>query len=163
LPKVGKEPFYELALLGAALLLPVKSHAQTAPCGLTSMTETVAPVYPPIAKAAHISGTVILLVRFKLDGSVDDTSGLSGPLILERAAVEFVHGWHANLFSGPRECPIVLNFELVHGDSDCDIPPEPARPFERVDLQHVLLRGRVISICDPGGMILRRKHRFLIF
>jgi hypothetical protein len=38
--------------------------AQHEPCGLNKMTETTAPFYPPIAKAARVEGTVILLVTF---------------------------------------------------------------------------------------------------
>jgi hypothetical protein len=153
-----------MLLVCAAIIFPItaSAYAQTAPCGLTSMTEATAPQYPPIAKMAQISGPAILLVRFAPTGEVDHITEISGPPMLLNAATSSVKTWHANAFTGPRECPIVVSFQLSHGTDSCDIPPEPAVPYERVDPQHVILRGRVTPMCDPGAD-LHRKHRFLIF
>jgi hypothetical protein len=126
------------------------------------MTEAAAPQYPPIAKVAHVEGTVILMVRFSSDGSVDHITELSGPVLLRNASVASVKTWQANEYSGPRECPIVLNFQLSYGADTCDTPPEPAVPYERIDPQHVTVRGRMVALCDPGAVITR-KHRFHIF
>jgi hypothetical protein len=146
----------------AGLAVMVTGTAQAQACGLTSMTETTPPIYPPIAKVARIAGPVILMARFRLDGSVDTASVLSGPPLLRTAAAQFVNSWHTNPYTGPRECPIIVTFQLNDTHS-CDIPLEPNVPFERVDWQHVVLRARATVICDPGGMILKRKRRFLIF
>lgn len=144
------------------LAVTPSTHAQTTPCGLTSMTEAAAPQYPPIAKVAHVEGTVILMARFSSSGNVEHITELSGPALLRKASVASVKTWQANEYSGPRECPIVLNFQLSYGADMCDIPPEPPVPYERIDPQHVTVRGRMVALCDPGAVITR-KHRFHIF
>jgi len=86
-------------------------QAQAPPCGITSIVYANELVYPPIAKLAHIDGTVILMVRFSLDGRVENITELSNSnLMLHNAATAFVKSAQANEFSGPRECPIAINF-----------------------------------------------------
>jgi hypothetical protein len=76
------------------------------------MSESVAPVYPAIAKAAHVEGPVVLLVSFKTTGEADTITVVAGPELLRQNAVTFVHGWRANPFTGPRTCPISVDFPL---------------------------------------------------
>jgi TonB family protein len=109
--------------------------AQQNPCGLSKMTETTTPVYPPIAKAAHVEGNVILLVSFKTTGEVDRIDVTSGPKMLERAATDYVKGWHANEYSGPRTCPIVVTFHLLRENE------KATAGFARQDSQHVTLNA----------------------
>ena len=104
-------------------------------CGLTSMTETAKPLYPPIAKAAHIEGNIIMLVTFKLNGAVEKIDVVSGPEMLKAAARIYVQGWHANEYTGPRTCPIIVNFHILH-EGDTTTPT-----FIRQDLQHVTLNS----------------------
>jgi hypothetical protein len=107
--------------------------AQQEPCGLRTMTETAAPFYPPIGKAAHVEGNVILLVAFKTTGEVAEIENVNGPKILQGAAIAYVHGWHANDYTGPRTCPIVIRFRLLpQGDSTTPT-------VVRLDLQHVTI------------------------
>ncbi len=109
--------------------------AQQGACGLSKMTETTTPAYPPIAKAAHVEGNVILLVTFKTTGEVDKINIASGPKMLERAATDYVKGWHANEYSGPRTCPIVITFHLLRENE------KVTAGFARQDLQHVTLNA----------------------
>ena len=51
------------------------------------------PTYPAIAQAARIQGTVLLSVTIAPDGSVRDVSGISGPPLLQAAAVTAVRSW----------------------------------------------------------------------
>jgi hypothetical protein len=117
------------ALIAAALIaLPVQG--QQSSCGLTAMTESIAPLFPAIAKAAHVQGTVVLLVNFSRSGEADSVTVVAGPEMLRKSAVEFVHGWRANAFSGVRTCPIAINYRLQH-ENDKEVPH-----FQRQDLQH---------------------------
>lgn len=61
----------------------------------------VPPQYPPIAKAAKISGVVRLKVTIGTDGSVKDVSVIWGNPILAQAAVDAVRQW--------RYKPVLLN------------------------------------------------------
>lgn len=53
----------------------------------------VSPVYPPVAKAAHIAGLVILHAVISTQGTVTALEVVSGPDILRSAALEAVRQW----------------------------------------------------------------------
>jgi TonB family protein len=57
------------------------------------LTRQVAPVYPPIAKTAHISGTVVLHAIIGKDGTVEDLQFVSGPPLLLKSAMDAVKQW----------------------------------------------------------------------
>ena len=107
------------------------AHAQSANCGLTSIQESTPLAYPPIAKAAHVHGHVVLMASFGQDGTISSVRAISGPPMLYLAAVDFVKSWRANRYTGPRECPVVVHF-LLGAESD-----HPKTAITRIDLQHV--------------------------
>ena len=125
----------KVPVLTAILSLSLSSacFAQQGACGLNKMTEAAAPIYPPIAKAAHVEGNVVMLVNFKISGEVEKIDVVSGPEMLKFAATNYVQGWRANEYTGPRTCPIVVSFRL-HRQGDTTTPP-----VVRQDLQHVTL------------------------
>jgi TonB family protein len=53
----------------------------------------VAPVYPPIAKAARVQGTVSLQALIGKDGQVKELHVISGPAMLQQAAIDAVKQW----------------------------------------------------------------------
>lgn len=58
----------------------------------------VAPVYPPIAVAAHVEGTVLLHAIISGDGDVQELQFVSGPPLLMRAAMDAVRQWKYSPF-----------------------------------------------------------------
>jgi TonB family protein len=52
-----------------------------------------APVYPPIAKAAQVSGDVVISLQVQTDGHVSGLRALSGPAMLQQAAIDAVKKW----------------------------------------------------------------------
>jgi periplasmic protein TonB len=68
-------------------------------------TRNVLPVYPQIAKTAHIQGTVMLHAIIDKDGSIQELQYLSGPPLLMRAAMDAVRQW--------KYSPTLLNGEAV--------------------------------------------------
>jgi periplasmic protein TonB len=68
-------------------------------------TRNVMPVYPQIAKTAHIQGTVLLHAIIDKDGSIQELQYLSGPPLLMRAAMDAVRQW--------KYSPTLLNGEAV--------------------------------------------------
>ena len=50
--------------------------------------------YPPIAKALHLQGTVLLVGTILRDGSMSDLKVISGPPMLQQAALQAVRTWH---------------------------------------------------------------------
>ena len=69
----------------------------------------VPPVYPPIAKTAHISGTVVLHCIIGQDGTVQNLQYISGPPLLMQSAMDAVRQW--------RYKPMMLNGEPVRVDT----------------------------------------------
>lgn len=53
----------------------------------------VAPVYPAIANAARVQGTVVLEVRIGTTGKIESTKVVSGPAMLQSAAIDCVKQW----------------------------------------------------------------------
>jgi protein TonB len=69
------------------------------------LIEKTAPIYPPIARAARISGTVVLQVTISKTGEVETLRVISGPPMLQQAALDAVNTW--------RYRPYLLNSEPV--------------------------------------------------
>ncbi|HXZ12104.1 MAG TPA: energy transducer TonB [Candidatus Sulfotelmatobacter sp.] len=78
-----------------------------------SIVRQVMPIYPPIAKTAHISGTVILHAIIGKDGSVQDLTYMSGPPLLMKSALDAVKQW--------RYKPTLLNGEPVEVDTTISV------------------------------------------
>jgi len=53
-----------------------------------NLVHQVTPVYPEVAKSAHISGTVLLHAIVGKDGTVQDLQYVSGPPLLMKSAME---------------------------------------------------------------------------
>jgi hypothetical protein len=155
-----------LLVLALFCLVPLApAHAQSAPCGLTSIEETTPLLYPPIARVAQISREVVALVRFAPDGSGESVRYVSGPAMLQDTTRMYFKGLRANPYTGPRECPMVVSFNLVGASGiECGSGNEnkpPATPLLRTDLQHVSItreRGCFNTTSDPAGHII---HHFL--
>ena len=90
-----------LFLLLAALLLPQASTLRAGP-SIPVITEANArshatshpePTYPPIAMAARVAGDVILRITISPSGEVTATHVLSGPAMLQGAAIEAIKHW----------------------------------------------------------------------
>lgn len=73
----------------------------------------VQPVYPQIAKTAHIQGTVILHAIIAKDGTVQELQYVSGPPLLMRSAMDAVKQW--------RYRPTLLNGEPVEVDTTISV------------------------------------------
>jgi TonB family protein len=58
-----------------------------------SLVHQVTPVYPPIAKVAHISGTVLLHALIAKDGTIEQLDVVSGPPLLLQSAMDAVRQW----------------------------------------------------------------------
>ena len=77
----------------------------------------VAPVYPPIAKAARIQGTIVFQVRVGVSGNIESTTVVSGPAMLQQAAIDCVKHWTFQPFErdgkpAPASGQISIDFSL---------------------------------------------------
>lgn len=69
----------------------------------------VAPVYPPVAQAARIQGTVIIQATIDTEGRVMDVRVLRGVPLLDQAALEAVRQWtYTPTLLNSRPVPVIM-------------------------------------------------------
>jgi protein TonB len=71
------------------------------------------PVYPPIARAARVQGVVVLHATISKTGTIENLTVVSGPAMLQQAAITAVQSW--------RYKPTVLDGEPVEVDTTVDV------------------------------------------
>jgi len=71
------------------------------------------PNYPPIAKAARVQGTVVLQATISKTGSIENLKVVSGPAMLQQAALDAVRTW--------RYRPYLLNNEPVEVETTVNV------------------------------------------
>jgi protein TonB len=76
-------------------------------------TGGVNPTYPPIARAARISGTVVLQATISKSGTIENLRVISGPPMLTQSALEAVKTW--------RYKPYQLNGEPVEVETTVNV------------------------------------------
>jgi len=152
-----------IARSATALLLAstaiTAAHALNASCGITQPPAQDRQFFPPIAKAAHVSGEIVLVARFDQQGGAQVSKVLSGPEMLKESATAYIEASMGEKSEEARECEIVISFNL--DASSCEAT-EPVRPFKQIDPQHVNIYGSAPMICDPAGTLTTR-HHFLFF
>ena len=70
------------------------------------------PLYPPIARAAHVQGTVVLQATISRVGSIENLRVSAGPQMLQQAAMDAVRNWRYRpylLDSAPVEVETTVN------------------------------------------------------
>jgi periplasmic protein TonB len=78
---------------------PVIKPARSGPLAISSgvatglLVQKTPPVYPPIAKTARVSGTVVLHAVISKTGAIRDLQVLNGPVMLREAALDAVRTW----------------------------------------------------------------------
>jgi periplasmic protein TonB len=71
------------------------------------------PTYPPVAKAVHESGTVVLDAIISRAGRIENLQVVSGPPLLQRAALDAVRNW--------RYKPTVLSGQPVEVQTEINV------------------------------------------
>jgi protein TonB len=89
------------------------------PIHVTSTAEAVLliqktmPIYPPIARAAHIEGTVRLAATISKTGTIENLRVTSGQAMLQQAALDAVKTW--------RYRPYLLDGQPVEVETTVDV------------------------------------------
>ena len=78
-----------------------------------NLIRQVKPVYPPLAKAARVQGTVKFQASIGKDGTIQNLQMLSGPPLLVQAAMQAVQQWVYK--------PTLLNGEAVEVITTIDV------------------------------------------
>ncbi len=164
--------FAAMAVLGTGLLLGQETTQASTGTSLPrriasgiaegNIVTKVPPVYPPIAQAAHVQGTVRLYAIIARDGRVKNLEVMDGPPMLTAAAVDSVKQWvyKPYLLNGePTEVDttISVRFDLADagpggqagGDAGAGAPPPPPPPPPPVTIRGGLVPGRLLQRVAP--------------
>ena len=82
------------------------------------LTRKTQPVYPPIAKAARVQGTVVMQATISKNGSVDNIRIVGGPVMLRQAALDAVKTWRYRpymLNNSPTDVETTINVIFALG------------------------------------------------
>lgn len=121
--------------------------------------------YPAIARMAHISGDVALLVRIHDDGSVESVAVTGGPALLRQAALDNARGSTFDCRGCEQpvtQYSLVYTFQLTEADDPCAVTGAAAgNNYRKVYPQVMRSPGRVTVIdqtgyCDDIGETGRR-------
>jgi protein TonB len=77
------------------------------------LLQKTVPIYPAIAKAARVSGTVVLQATISKSGTIEGLHVVSGPAMLQQAAQDAVKSW--------RYRPYLLNGEPVEVETTVNV------------------------------------------
>ena|SRR5579862_2188043 len=78
-----------------------------------SLIRRVQPVYPPIARTAHVQGPVVLAALIGKDGTIENLRLMSGHPMLSQAAIAAVSQW--------RYRPYILNGEAIEVETQITV------------------------------------------
>jgi TonB family protein len=111
----------------------------------------VAPVYPPLARAARIQGTVVLSIVINKEGEIVDTRLVSGHPMLAPAAIEAVKQWKYTPRSSADkavevETIVRLDFRLADGPVTRSLP---SRVSQRLRVSAGVAQGLIASKVEP--------------
>jgi TonB family protein len=82
------------------------------------LIQKTAPNYPPIAKTARVSGTVVIQATISKNGTIENPHVVSGPAMLRQAALDAVKTWRFRpyMLSGePVEVETTVNVNFAMG------------------------------------------------
>jgi len=92
---------------------PPKKVNISAGVAVGMLLQKTQPIYPPIAKAARVQGTVVLQATISKSGTIENLKVVSGPAMLQSAALDAVRTW--------RYRPYLLNNEPVEVDTTINV------------------------------------------
>jgi periplasmic protein TonB len=92
---------------------PPKKVNISAGVAVGMLVQKTMPVYPPIAKAARVSGTVVLEATISKTGTIENLKVMSGPAMLQQAAIDAVRSW--------RYRPDLLNNDPVEVETTVNV------------------------------------------
>ena len=92
---------------------PPKKVNISAGVAVGMLIQKTQPIYPPIAKAARVQGTVVLQATISKQGTIENLHVVSGPAMLQQSALDAVRTW--------RYRPYLLNNEPVEVETTVNV------------------------------------------
>jgi hypothetical protein len=151
-------------LFVSALLVPV-CRAEARWCDVLGHGDGDKILYPPIARAASISGAVLLRITYTPQGDVKDVVNISGPRLLATPVATQLKTWRLKTNAlGDELCQslAIIDFRIA---SPAVSPARPPQPVSG-SIFHVSVVTEPIvlyTISDPAPKRITRCRRFFLF
>ena len=154
-------------MLGFILMCQFAAAADVRWCTITSKRDTDTLVYPPIARAAHVQGAVILRVTFSTTGSISSVESVSGPKMLVDSTSERLKAWqfHTNA-TGDQPCQslVVVKYRILPENYDPQTElPSKEQSHPPAGIYQISIDAYTIVLTEDLAATLTRKRRFSIF
>jgi hypothetical protein len=138
--------------LGIATL-PIFSQAEPRWCSVSDTDPSNKLLYPPIARAARVSGTVLVHMIYEPNGKVQRIEPIFGPAMLSQAVSRQLMDWTVKTNAvGDALCETLVITDFKFSDL-----ADSGTPAEKVSAPPGILRlsveAEILVISDPGGEI----------
>ena len=98
--------------------------------------------YPPIARAARLTGTVIERVTFSPQGKVLRVEALSGPPLIEKSIRSDIFAWKLDTDAvGEQPCQALIVADFAFGAT-----PEPVTSRQITSVLHISVRAEILVL-----------------
>jgi Gram-negative bacterial TonB protein C-terminal len=145
-----KKPFQ--ILIGIFLFAPV-CHAQARWCAVTGHAANDKLLYPPIARAARVSGVVIGRMTYLPSGQVTNLETISGPIMLQRAVSDQLKKWTIHTDAqGEDPCMSLAIVDFSFGDS-ASVNPNPPTS---AGIMRISIVTETLDITDAAATLGKR-------
>ena len=147
-----------------ALLVPA-CRAEARWCDVTGHRDSDKILYPPIARAASISGTVLLRITYTPQGDVKDVINISGPRLLATPVATQLTTWRFKTnASGDELCQslAIVDFRIASPGLS---PSRSSQPVSGSVFRVSVVTEPIVlyTISDPSPKKITRRRRFFLF
>ena len=111
-------------------------------------------MYPPIARAAHISGDVTIMLGIRRDGSIQSVAVIGGPPLLHQAALDSAQQSQfecRNCSETTTSYSLIYAFQLIDPDRHTTTGDLHVTRSEN----HVTAIDKAVPICDLAAIKAR--------
>ena len=106
-------------------------HAEPRWCKVTGFVDRDSPVYPPIAKAAKVEGSVLVHIIYPTTGKVENVEIVFGPPMLLKAVRDALMKWRVKTdATGEATCQtlVIVDFKIEDAGNTATVPPSLPPP-----------------------------------
>jgi hypothetical protein len=160
--------FYRVTVLGLGHTLvevqPIKptcSDCYNDTCPPDGIVSTGSPIYPMIARAAHVSGDISMTLIFNKSGAVTGFEQWNGPAMLRQPAEDYLRTWkNKPLPSYMNSCraSIMMEYRLTEAT---EVVESEVYVFH-ADATHILIEDHPVLMVDPATT-KKKPKRFWLF
>jgi hypothetical protein len=125
-------------------------------CSMDEVSESKQPTYPPIARAARISGEVSARIEFDKKGFPTGIDQYAGPPMLKAATEEYLRSWKIKPLQYIDSChaTVLIEYRLT---AATEVIESDVKVF-KADPTHILIEDHSVLTMDPATTITKKKH-----